>query len=200
MSDVFDTYDTRMLSAYYESKVEASQVAAAWMQRKYEMLATRVSALAESDCGMDVYAGPITQERHQFLFGLLLRAISVESCMLAVLAVLYLTGYETQARTELAVCATKKGRRLWRTKAFAGIISALLMYLLLAALSLVVYFALWDYRGIWSANVSSGFNYIRDLLMIKPFITWTDFTCVGCLAASPAFIAALLFMFDFLAP
>lgn len=140
---------------------------------------------------MDVYAGSMTHDSHQFLFGTLLRAISAESRILAALAVLYLMGYERLNQTELTVCASQMGRRLWQVKAFAGILAALAMYLLLAALSLGVYFAVWDYGGIWRANVSSGFNYIQDVLMVKPFITWGNLSVAGYLAATLALIAAM---------
>lgn len=121
---------------------------------------------------MDLYAGPITHDSHQFLFGTLLRAISAESSILGVLIVLYLFGYEHMVKTELAVCTMRKGRRLWQTKAAAGIIAALLMFLALTLLSLSVYFSVWDYSGIWNANVSSQFNYIQELFVVKPFLTW----------------------------
>lgn len=199
ITDKFDGFDTNSLSQYYESMVEESPTAVRWMQSKYEKLSARIAELAESNASLDLYAGPMTHDSCQFLFGTLLRAISAESCILAVLAVLYLMGYERLNKTELTVCASQMGRRLWRTKAFAGILAALAMYLLLAALSLGVYFAVWDYGGIWSANVSSGFNYIQDVLMVKPFITWGDFTVAGYLAATLVLIADMTVISGFTA-
>lgn len=199
MTDEFDSFDANSLSQYYESMVEESPTAVCWMQNKYKKLSARITGLAGSDASMDVYAGSMTHDSHQFLFGTLLRAISAESCILAALAVLYLMGYERLNTTELTVCASQMGRKLWRTKAFAGILAALVMYLLLATLSLGVYFAVWDYGGIWSANVSSGFNYIQDVLMVKPFITWGDFTVAGYLAATLVLIAAMTVISGFTA-
>ena len=191
MTDIFDDFDTNSLSQYYESMVAESPTAVHWMQSKYEKLSTRIIGLAENNASMEVYAGPITHDRHQFLFGTLLRAISSESCLLAALTVLYLMGYERLNRTMLTIGASQIGRRLWRTKVFAGIIAALMLYLLLAAFSLSLYFSVWDYSGIWSANVSSAFNYIRDFVIVKPFITWADFTMAGYLAATLVLIAAM---------
>ena len=65
------------------------------------------------------------------------------------------------------------------------------LYLLIAAVTLGVYFALWDYSGIWSASISSGFNQISDMLYSRPVLTWADFTVGGYLAAVLALGAAL---------
>lgn len=191
MTDEFDDFDVNSLSQYYESMVEESPTAVRWMQSKYEKLSARIAELAESNASLDLYAGPMTHDSHQFLFGTLLRAVSAESCILAALAVLYLFGYEKLNKTELTVCVSRIGRRLWWTKTAAGILAALAMVLLIAAVSLGVYFSLWDYSGVWSANVSSGFNYLEDVLMVKPFITWGDFTVASYLAATLALIAAM---------
>ena len=42
--------------------------------------------------------------------------------------------------------------------------------------TLVPYFLLYDYSGIWNASVSSQFNYFSDMLVVRPFLTWGDFT------------------------
>lgn len=191
MTDEFDGFDTNSLSQYYESMVEESPTAVRWMQNKYKKLSARITELAGSDASMDVYAGPMTHDSHQFLFGTLLRTISAESCILAALAVLYLFCYEKLNKTELTVCVSRIGRRLWWTKTAAGILAALAMFLLIAAVSLGVYFSRWDYSGVWCANVSSGFNYIQDVMMVKPFITWGNLSVAGYLAATLALIAAM---------
>lgn len=52
----------------------------------------------------------------------------------------------------------------------------------MAAVTLGVYFRLWDYGGVWRASVSSQFNYLTDMLFRRPFLTWGDFTVGGYLA------------------
>ncbi len=189
--DSFDSYDTAALSRHYEEMVKDSPAAVRWMQKKYDKVALRVSELSASDVALDIYAGPMTQTTHQFLFGTLLRAVSAESCILAVLSMLYLLGFERQTHTELAVCTTKRGRKLWKTKTAAGIIAGLGLFLLTAIVTLTVYLSIWDYSGIWSGNVSSGFNYIEDIFLVKPFITWGDFSVAGYLLASLGMIGVM---------
>ena len=71
MEDVFQSYDVSELSAYYEYQVRQSPRMVRWIHGKYEKIALRVRALAGSGAGMDLYAGPMTHDSHQFLFGTL---------------------------------------------------------------------------------------------------------------------------------
>lgn len=184
MEDVFQSYDAAELSAHYEYQVRQSPMMVRWIHGKYEKIAERTQALAESGAGMNLYAGPLTHDSHRFLFGTLLRAITAEGALMGSLAALYLLGCEDITRTAGLLCASRAGRRQWQCKAVAGFIGALLSWLLLAALSLLIYFICLDYGGIWGANVSGSFNYIDELVLVKPFLTWTDFTVAGYLAAS----------------
>lgn len=81
----------------------------------------------------------------------------------------------------------------------AGLSAAVFLYILLAALTLTAYFCLWDYSGVWGASVSSQFNYLTDMLLRRPFLTWADFTVAGYLAAMLALGAALTAVFALLA-
>lgn len=191
LKDEFDSYDVGRLSAYYQEMVKESPIVSAWMKRKYEKVSERVKTLGASDKGMDAYAGPLTYQSHQFLFGTLLRAVTAESCILSALSALYIYGYEQTNRTLPYLASSRTGRRLWRVKAVSGVTAAVLIFCLLSAVSLCPYFLFWDYGGIWNANVSSLFNYLSAQLVVRPFITWTDFSVAGYLTASLAMGAAL---------
>ncbi len=112
-----------------------------------------------------------------------MRAMLAESSICAMLIVLYLMGYEQLNRTEGIVCASPIGRRLWRKKLAAAMLSAEAMYVFVVGMTLLFYFSLWDYSGIWGDSVSSRFNYLTDMLHKRPFLTWGDFTIGGYLAA-----------------
>ena len=186
MTDIFETYDVQALAARYVSLVENSPLAVQWMTAKYEKVGARVAHLASADAALDLYAGPATHDSHQFLFGTLLHAVVGEGGVLAMLAALYLLGFESMQHTEPLTYSTRTGRRLHRTKLFAACLSSLVLYGLLLLPTLGLYFSLWDYSGVWSASVSSQFNYIIELLAVKPFLTWADFTVAGYLTASVA--------------
>ena len=197
--DIFETYDTSVLKEFYTDMVENSTTAVSWMAWKYDALSARVDHLARTDAGMDVYAGPVTQGSHQFLFGTLMRSILGEAGIAAMLGTLYLLGYEEMHQTESLACASRTGRRLRKVKVLASLAASPVFLILVAAPTLGLYFARFDYGGVWSASVSSQFNYLTDMLLTRPFLTWGDFTVAGYLAAVLALGAALTAAFSLLA-
>ncbi len=199
LEDIFETYDTGVLSDFYAGVVERSPLAEEWMTWKYGLLSERVDHLARTDAALDLYAGPATYDSHQFLFGTLFRTILCESAILAMLGTLYLLGYEGMHRTESMVCSSRIGRRLRWVKVLAAIPASAALYGLLAVCTLVPYFLLYDYSGVWDASVSSQFNYFSDMLVVRPFLTWGDFTVGQYLAAALALGAALVAVFSLLA-
>ena len=199
LEDIFETYDTGILRDFYTNVVKAYPMTASWMAWKYDVLSKRVEHLARTDAAMDLYAGPVTQGSHQFLFGTLMRAILGEAGIAAMLGTLYLLGYEGMHRTESLTCASRTGRNLWRTKVLASLGASLALLVLVAVPALGLYFARFDYGGIWNASVSSQFNYFSDMMLIRPFLTWGDFTVAEYLAASLALGTALTAAFSLLA-
>lgn len=199
LEDVFETYDTGELADFYTGVVKTSPLAMEWMTWKYGLLAERVEHLSQTDAALDLYAGPATYGSHQFLFGALFGAILGESAILAMLGTLYLLGYEGLHQTEGLACATRTGRQLWGVKLLAALPASTVVYGLLASFTLTPYFLLYDYGGIWSASVSSQFNYFSDMLFVRPFLTWGDFTVGQYLTAALALGAALTAVFSLLA-
>ena len=199
MTDVYADYDLKSLSDFYNSYVKSSPTAAVLMGRKYEQLAERIAHLSETGAAMDWYGGPVTHNVHQFLYGVLMRAVLTEGAVLGMLSMLFLLGYENQQRTAAGVYASRTGRKLCRCKALAGITWALAVYLLLAAVTLGIFLLFWDWSGVWDGSVSGQFNYIIDLFYPRPFFTWTDFTVGGYLAAAVGLGGLLTVVFALLA-
>ena len=189
-ANVFASYDTAELTEFYSYWL-GDFLAEDWIARKYEKLSIRAGHLAQTGAALDLYAGPITGDVHSFLFGQLMRIMLVESAILGMLSMLALLGHEEINRTTQTVCASRTGRKLFYWKLLAGLIAALALYVIIAAVTLGVYFTLWDYSGIWSASISSGFNQLTDMLYSRPVLTWADFTVGGYLAAELALGAAL---------
>ena len=199
MTNIYADYDLQSLADYYTGYVESSPKAAWLMERKYDSLAERVAHLSETGAAMDWYGGPSSHNVHQFLYGTLMRAVLTEGAVLGMLSMLYLLGYENQQRTAAWVHASYTGRKLFRCKVLAGIIWALAIYLLLAAVTLTVFLLFWNWGGVWGGSVSSQFNYITDMLVRRPFFTWADFTAAGYLAAVVGLGALLTVVFTLLA-
>ena len=199
MTDIYADYDLKSLSYFYNSYVKSSPTAAVLMECKYERLAERVAHLSETGAAMAWYGGPITHYVHQFLYGVLMRAVLTEGAVLGMLSILFLLGYENQQRTAAGVYASRTGRKLCRCKVLAGITWALAVYLLLAAVTLGIFLLFWDWGGVWDSSVSGQFNYITDLFYPRPFLTWTDFTAGGYLAAAVGMGGLLTVVFALLA-
>ena len=199
MTDVYADYDLKSLSDFYNSYVKSSLTAAVLMECKDEWLAERVAHLSETGAAMDWYGGPVTHNVHQFLYGVLMRAVLTEGTVLGMLSMLFLLGFENQQRTVAGVYASRTGRKLCRCKVLAGITWALAVYLLLAAVTLGIFLLFWDWSGVWGGSVSGQFNYIIDLFYPRPFFTWTDFTVGGYLAAAVGLGGLLTVVFALLA-
>ena len=198
-TDIFEDYDTRDLAGLYEGVVKDSPAAVRLMSWKYTLLAERAAHLSGTGAAMDLYAGPVTHDAHQFLYDTLFRAVVTESLLVGMLSMLYLLGFEGQRRTVSLICASRSGRKLYGKKVLAGLTAAVFLYILLAAVTLGVYFCLWDYGGVWGGSVSSQFNYLTDMLFRRPFLTWGDFTVGGYLAAELTLGALLTADFALLA-
>ncbi len=199
MTDIYADYDLRPLVNYYTGYVKNSPGAIALMERKYDRLAGRIAHLSETGAAMDWYSGPVTQNIHQFLYSMLMRAVLTEGAVLGMLSMLFLLGYENQQRTAAGVYASRTGRRLCRWKVLAGITWALVVYLLLAAVTLGVFLPFWDWSGVWGGSVSSQFNYVIDMLVRRPFFTWADFTAGSYLMAVVGLGGLLTVVFALLA-
>jgi hypothetical protein len=75
----------------------------------------------------------------------------------------------------------------------ASLTAGLCSFVIIAAVTLGVYFIINDFSGIWSANVSSGYNYIKDRIAgDRPFTTWRSFTVIGFLFAHLGISAGLV--------
>ena len=195
MTNVYAGYDLSGLVTRYQQLLSASPTASAWMTAKYQALEQRVDHLAQTGAAMDLYAGPMTHDSHQFLFGTLMRAMVGEGAVLGMLAALYLLGYEKVHRTEGMVYTTSTGRNMLRGKIVAAVTAGVALYLLLTGLTLGIYFVQWDYSGLWSSSVSSQFNFLTDMMVRRPFLTWADFTVaqylVACLALGGGLVVGM---------
>lgn len=145
------------------------------MKGKYVKLQEAVENLRKQKADLSVYAADITYDMHQLLFSSLFRAIITESCLFAVLVMLYILGFEEWNHTEQVVYAAYRGRKIQKEKISAGLFVTIIYFSILTGLSLFVFFSIYDFSGIWDCSVSSQFNYIQCPGYLKPFWTWVPF-------------------------
>ena len=194
--DIFMGYDTSYLADVFVKAFRLRGGSEALMRGKYERLQAVVRRNAEAAVSLDIYADGATYEAHRSLFRKTLFPIFTESILFAVLSALYTLGYEHQQKTEPLVYGTRTGRAVTRHKRAAALTAAACGFALLAALTLAVHFAVWDFSGLWNSNVSGMMNYVIDEPGTRPFITWANLNVAQYLAAVLALGFALTVVFS----
>lgn len=197
--DIFDSFDITVLADIYNERLGLDGFWAAQMDAKYEKVQSSVDYYGEIDVALDLYAADMTYFLHSKLFSAVFRLLTTETCLLAVIITLCLFGYEYQSRTEIVVYSTNRGRKINRQKLMGALSGTLICFIIISAVTLITFFAVWNCRGLLSSSVSSGFNYVLDNGMQKPFLTWTQFNVGEYLAAMTGLSAILCLMFSLLA-
>jgi len=193
--NVFDGYDTGALAELYINRRSLTGARAEDMRAKYAAMQIEVDQKAERGDALSPYFTDHTPWEHEKLFHSAMTALCTQGILLTVLITLYILGFENLNRTEQTVYATKTGRRLMARKFAAAVAMSLGAYLLLTALTLSLYFSRNDFSGVWGDNVSSGFNYVREVFTVKPFMTWRSFTVLTYLMAVIGITVGLMVCF-----
>ncbi|MDQ0480193.1 hypothetical protein [Hathewaya limosa] len=109
-------------------------------------------------------------EMHSFLFKDILRNVIFEIAILGCLIILFIVNYEFHNNTSLIVYCTKRGRNLVKDKMFAGLICICLVTTIILGTTLIIYFSIFSYEGLWKIPISSYFNWEGG--MGTPFMSW----------------------------
>lgn len=193
--NIYEDFDTKELADAYIDMTGLTGNIVKWVQKKYEKLQLAVNRLDKQNAAYDRYQDEETWQMHQLLFATLMRAIATETCLLTVLAMLYVFGYERQHHTELTIYTTHIGRRIVRAKLVSGLAASGLAYIVVAGVTMLMFCLAFDYSGVWNSSVSSGFNYISEITGMKPFITWIPLSVGQYLAIMLALIFVLVLVF-----
>ena len=194
--DIFIGYETAPVAEAFVDAYRLQGIPEALMRGKYEKLQAIADRNAAIGAGLDIYADVMTTGVHRSLFDNALFLILTESILFAILTALYSLGYEHQNKTEMVVYGTKTGRHIALHKKAAALTAAACGFALIAAFTLAIYFAVWDFSGFWNANVSGMMNYIVDEAGFRPFITWVSLTVAEYLAAVLALSFSLTLVFS----
>ncbi|MGM9951101.1 MAG: hypothetical protein ACI33P_13300 [Lysinibacillus sp.] len=147
-----------------------SGVAASWMDGHFAQLEKRFETYMADESYNEWFFAGDPYRMHSFLFRSVVKMIALEGILLTVLMTAYLVAYEREQRTHLLVFASKMGRGVMKKKAWAASIATVGTGILLMIGTLVVFFSLHDYSGLWGVNVGSGLNWeYRD-----PYVFWWD--------------------------
>jgi hypothetical protein len=192
--NVFAGYSAIEQGEWYITKYQIVGREAANIRAKYAKLQPVIDEKAASGDALSPYFGEYTRQYHEILFSILLRLIIAEGCVLALFLALLSSGFENINGTEMTAYASKIGRRLYVPKLAASVTAVVVCLVVLLAVSLAIFFARFDFSGVWGDNVSSGFNGAVGHYGL-PFTTWHSFTVGGYFLATllAAFALALVF-------
>ncbi|WP_172253446.1 hypothetical protein [Saccharibacillus deserti] len=179
---IFEGYRTADIAESYIRWYRLDGTNAQRIRNKYDKLQPVVDRKAAVGEKPPVYFSGRMSDFQVLLFGKLLKFISQEIGLLALLAALLAAAYEQMRGTEPVIYASKTGRRVQLPKLYASLtVSALLSVFVIGA-SLLIFFALFNFSVPWQADVSSVFDHA--LGETKPFITWHDLTVAEYLWAT----------------
>ncbi len=169
--------------------------AAETVRKQYNKLAVRFEQLKDNGEHKNLFFIGKAYRMHKFLFGTLFRNSIIEIGILVVLITGYLLSYEFENRTQLMAYSTKRGRKLDRDKLFTAIFLSIAITTIILGVSLVVYFAVFDYSGLWKVPISSGFNWEYGL----PYISWWKMSLVQYMICCIVLVYLCEIIFTFIA-
>lgn len=188
-------------SAAYEVGLADTDIAAACLSAKYQAWLDRAGRAAQTGAVCDVYAGAVTRDAHDMIFGTLVPALVIEASLVGVACVWYLADLDARTGARAVVLSTACGYPVVKPRLAASLIGMLGVYVVLAAVTLAaVAFALgWGVGPAWGSSVSSAFNGAVWGSSVRPFIPWADFSVATYLLTSLALGSMLAAGFVFMA-
>lgn len=200
---IYDTLNAdRIGSFYYSRQYVQSSLFHRWMKEKYEKFRRAIDLLDAENADLSPFAGEITPLVHRALFTKQLKALLLE-CVIFI-SLLSLRAFSVEKQTEMSalIYSSKRGRRIAGDKILAnGLVSALFCFGLIS-LSLIIFFASWNFSNLWDANMASSYHYVldsNDPIFMKPFMTWVSLTLKKYFVCSLALLAGILLVWWLLA-
>ena len=162
----------------------------------YDKLQHRLEGLREQGEHLHLFFQGTIYKMHSFLFDQLIGIMLLQSMVLVVLMTAQIMNHEFDNRTHLLMYASRRGRRLKVDKLGAAFLNTTLLTVALFGVNLLAFFWIYDYSGLWSVPIGTGFlQEYND----SPLIPWWSFTFGQYLAAVLVLAMVLQWIFAGLA-
>lgn len=109
---------------------------------------------------------------HEFLFQDIFRVMIYEIMILTVLASAFIFCFEFDNKTHLVVYTSKRGRGLIKDKMAAAFAACIIVTTLILGITLLIYFSVFNYSGLFNTSVNSYFAKERNTF----YLTWQPMT------------------------
>ncbi|MGD6960919.1 hypothetical protein ACQCVB_01850 [Fictibacillus phosphorivorans] len=162
------------------------------VREQYSVLKPRVEELIQNKEHLHLFFHGKMFGTHSFLFKTLFGFMLFQGMILIVLFTAFIVNYEFEHRTALVTYATKRGRRLMWDKLLVSTFASTLVTVALLAITLSVYFIVFDYSNLWNVPISTGF--LIELNKI-PFISWWNVTFIQYLLMSCGLVGLCQILF-----
>lgn len=169
-----------------------SGAAADTVRNQYASLKPRVEELIQNKEHLHLFFHGKIFATHSSLFKTLFGFVIFQAMILVVLFTGFIVNYEFEQKTSLVAYSTKRGRKLVWDKLLVALFSTTIATLLLLSTTLVVYFTVFDYQGLWNVPISTGFLIeLNDI----PLISWWNLTFLEYLLLSCTLVLTCQFIF-----
>ncbi|SFQ40128.1 ABC transporter permease subunit [Salibacterium halotolerans] len=168
---VDDIYQNIQVSKQAEKLINMYNLqgeAAETVRNGYQKVKERLAEIIDNGEHRNLFFKGTAYEKHSFLFGSIARALIFELMGLVVLITAFAVNFEFEQKTHLLTYTSRTGRNLVWHKAAAAAVSTLAVIAVLTGFTLLCYFLIYDYSGLWHVPISSYFN--TELKF--PYISW----------------------------
>ncbi|MGG3890967.1 hypothetical protein [Metabacillus fastidiosus] len=159
------------------NKFQLSGAAASTVKKEFTKLSDRLEQIIKNGEHKTLFFYGKAYEMHSFLFKNLFRLIIFEILILVVLMTSFIQTYEFENKTYGHIYSTKRGRKLAFDKLMASFIASFIVTTIIAGITLISYFSVYNYSGLWNVPISSYFNAEK----LIPYISWWEISFIAYL-------------------
>lgn len=121
---------------------------------------------------------------HQLLFNItnplmgIMGRLLLQGVLITIMVTFFTFCNEQKNNTGYIVYVTKTGRNILLYKIVTSLAVSIILYLLIAIISLSAHFAVFDYRSVWNTSISTTLNILPCSYSVygRPFTTWAYFS------------------------
>lgn len=187
-------YDTVDINKLAESELANSPYNAdvkEIIKKNYEKFELRFQELKLNGEHKNLFFYGKSYRMHSFLFKHIFTTMIYEIMILVVLATSFVLNYEFEGKTAAIVYTTKRGRNIIKDKLLTALGFTVVITTIIMAITLLIYFAVFDYSGLWGASVNSFFSQEYNI----PYMTWWNMSILDYLIAVSIVVYVLQLIF-----
>ncbi|AKL96587.1 ABC-2 family transporter protein [Clostridium aceticum] len=183
IGSIDETYASINMMGIAESVIEMygiSGTAAETVRNNYVQLEERLNQLLENNEHKNMFFIGQIYQMHSLLFGNIFRMMIFQIMIIVVLITAYLMNYEFENKTHLVVYSSKRGRNIIGDKLLVSIGSSIIVTTFIVGITLIGYFSIFSYEGLWHVPISNYFNWENNF----PYISWWNMSFMQYLISS----------------